>query len=638
MNKEKEALLQNLKQEVDTVRNKIEEARGSLQDLQNKSIEKIHELKIEDQMMMLEMKAHATARLSELEQLHGSPYFTRCDIVYEKSGQSSKEKKTIYFAKHQFSEEHIYSWIAPISSIRFETPGEITYTLPDGKKVKAVLEHKEQYMIVDGKVLFFATEGVGKPRDLIYQEHFSSRKNGFVLPEIVALMEKAQDQVIRAHHVGPFVISGPAGSGKTTLALHRVGYLVQAPDTSTLYKPKTIIVFVQDTGTKEYFSHLLPELGITDVKITTFSEWTMEVLGMKDAHFVVRPGENEKEKDILEYEKITALRRSAALPRYSANHESVLAKTYEKHLSKKSAALFAEQMKQNAFDRIDLTLLLTSYFQHNDGLYITEEYFTPAKNKGTSRTKKNSLGKEHDGLIKKTRYIPVEYSLIVVDEFQNYMPEQLTVFKKILNEKSKSVIYVGDMAQQVALGTIREWKHVGDDIAPERKVILQKVYRNTKQILRFINQLGYNVTIPEGLKEGPEVSCKLCTELSEETHYIKKVIEGKGKRGTSMTFGILTKNSEQQADLKRMFKDVNNVHISTIAEAQGVEFDVVILAGIHNGIFDVASDIPDALQAEKKRIEKDLLYVGLTRAIEELHVVGSADLEQLSKSAFYSKL
>ena len=44
-------------------------------------------------------------------------------------------------------------------------------------------------------------------------------------------MEKAQDQVIRAHHAGPLVISGPAGSGKTTLALHRVAFLTQSPET-----------------------------------------------------------------------------------------------------------------------------------------------------------------------------------------------------------------------------------------------------------------------------------------------------------------------------------------------------------------------------------------------------------------------
>ncbi len=653
MNSKKDTLLAGLRAEIAAIQGKIDASAEYFKELTTKGVEKIAELKLEDQMMLIGMKADAERRLVELEQLHGAPFFVRCDLVYGKSNggkvnsaateddkpgeKKSGEIKTLYFAKYQFSEESIYSWIAPISTIRFETPGPISYKLPDGTVEKAELVRKEQYMIVDGKVLFFATEAVGEPRDLIYQEHFSSRKNGFVLPEIVAVMEKAQDQVIRAHHVGPFVISGPAGSGKTTLALHRVGYLVQAPDTAPHYPSKSIIVFVQDTGTKEYFSHLLPELGIKDVKITTFSEWTMEVLGMGagetgGAHFVIRPGETEEEKDLLEYEKLQALRvgksgggegsgenSAEKLPKYTTDHFALLEKAYKNHLSKKSAKIFKAQEKSQVFDRIDLTLLLTSFFESHDQLEIVEEYYKP-----------NKKGKGSD-LRKFTRRIPVEFSLIVVDEFQNYMPEQLAIFKRTLNEKSHSIIYVGDMAQQVQLGTIREWSHVGENISAERKVMLEKVYRNTKQILRYIGTLGYQVTIPDGLKDGPEVVEKKCAQLHEETAYIEKIIRARAKERESTTFGILTKNSEQQADLRRMFAGMTNIHISTIAEAQGVEFDVVILAGIHERIFYLSDALPAPLLADKKRIEKDLLYVGLTRAINELHVVGSEGLAEVVK-------
>lgn len=196
--------------------------------------------------MYLDLRDQGIERQEELKKLFGSPYFIRCDVVYKKTG----ERKTLYFAKHYFTEENIYSWVAPASVIRFEKPGPASYKLPDKTIEHVELLRKEQYMIVEGKVLFFAVEEGEKPRELIYQEHFS-RKTGFVLPEIVGVMEKAQDKVIRAHHSGPFVISGPAGSGKTTLALHRVAYLVQSPDTGEYYPGKSIIVFVQDTGTKE---------------------------------------------------------------------------------------------------------------------------------------------------------------------------------------------------------------------------------------------------------------------------------------------------------------------------------------------------------------------------------------------------
>jgi DNA helicase-2/ATP-dependent DNA helicase PcrA len=107
---------------------------------------------------------------------------------------------------------------------------------------------KEQYMITDGKIVFMAFESLEQARELIYQEYFSQRKSSFLLPEIVEQMEQAQDKVIRAHHQGSFLISGAAGSGKTTLALHRVAYLLQSPDTAERFKTENTIVFVQDNS------------------------------------------------------------------------------------------------------------------------------------------------------------------------------------------------------------------------------------------------------------------------------------------------------------------------------------------------------------------------------------------------------
>ncbi|HNW09616.1 MAG TPA: hypothetical protein PKM52_03475, partial [bacterium] len=112
---------------------------------------------------------------------------------------------------------------------------------------------------------------------MIYQEYFSTRKTSFILPEIVAQMEKAQDQVVRAEYGGKLAITGPAGSGKTTLALHRAAYLLQSPETVDKLDANQIIVFVQDDSTRDYFSHLLPELGINDVEITTMASWARKI-------------------------------------------------------------------------------------------------------------------------------------------------------------------------------------------------------------------------------------------------------------------------------------------------------------------------------------------------------------------------
>ena len=292
----KEKLLNSVRVHIDSTRKKIQEKLEDVRFLANRTLAQFSKLAPEDQMAQMHITLNTQARLEELVHLESSPYFMKCDIINEEG-----EYKTYFFGKHEFTENSIYSWIAPIAAIRFENPGVTSFKLPTGEIKPVTIKQKEQYMIVDGKILFFAIESQNNPRELIYQEHFTRQKSEFALPEIVAQMEKAQDQVIRASHKGSLVIGGPAGSGKTTLALHRVAYLTQAPETSEFYPTKSIIVFVQDIGTKNYFSTLLPGLGIHDVQITTFSEWAFSILGLNEYVYQERYGTTDEEKDLYEY-------------------------------------------------------------------------------------------------------------------------------------------------------------------------------------------------------------------------------------------------------------------------------------------------------------------------------------------------
>lgn len=476
--------LKLLNEKIVSVKNDIDAEKIRVKELGNKSIAEIKSLSLEDQTVYLSTKERSIERLLELDHLHGSPFFMKLELT----SSDGEEKRIIYLAKHHFTQDEIYSWVAPIASVRFDKPGPVEYLLPGGKLERTILSHKEQYMIVQGKIVFFAQESIDIPRELIYQEHFSSKKDGFILPEIVAVMEKAQDVVIRAHHAGPFIISGPAGSGKTTLALHRVAYLVQAPDTSHLYPENSIIVFVQDNGTKEYFSHLLPDLGIHKVHITTFFEWATALLGITGATHIDRRGIDEDDKDMKEFERLEIL-GAQRIPSW--------------HESKK----FLAKHKDSGLYRIDLTLALISYHKQHDGFEIKKSYMT------TDR-----VGK----FIHKTRKIIPSYSLIIIDEFQNYMPEQLKLMNLCIDEKTKSTIYVGDMAQQVLPGTIRSWDSIGYKTVEEREVRLHKVYRNTREILEYVRGLGYHIEIPEGIKSGKPVSEKIITYEKKIIEYVRK--------------------------------------------------------------------------------------------------------------------
>lgn len=584
--KNKVELLNNLKKIISDIRGKLSIEKSRNVDLINKSLFEIKSLSPDNQLVYSQLKYNTENRIREIDHLYSSPFFMKCEIDIENKGD-----KKIYFAKHQFTDEGIYSWTSPIAQIRFENPGSVNYKLPNGSIVNASLKNKEQYMIVDGKVLFYTTEGINNPRELVHQEHFSTKKDGFILPEIVAVMEKAQDMVIRAHHIGPFIISGPAGSGKTTLALHRVAYLMQAPDTSHIYDSKSIIIFVQDNGTKEYFSHLLPELGIQNVKITTFFEWAREILDIPDAKYVERRGVDDLEKNKIEFYRLQQI-KNGEIPTWANTKK------------------FLVNNQSSGLDRIDMTIALLSFIKQNKKLQIKTKYTAVVKGK----------------FKEKTRISDCKYSLIVVDEFQNYMSDQLKLFNTCLNKDTESVIYVGDIAQQVFSGTLKSLKETELSISDERIVRLHKVYRNTLQILNYIKGLGFDIEIPAGIKEGVEVKDNIITSEKEIVQYIKNILlKSKG------LVGIISKNIDDINYLRKYFCDEKRIHFTSMASSQGVEFDIVCMVNINKDILSTKEydNYPIDYIDEKKKILKDLLYVALTRAISELHIIGDIKLTDI---------
>ena len=289
---------------------------------------------------------------------------------------------------------------------------------------------------------------------------------------------------------------------------------------------------------------------------------------------------------------------------------ALLEKAYDELFDDHQKKIFLQQMKDDVYDRIDLTVLLKIFFQSNQKLSVVRDYYVMQKN-GKAKKKRGA--------------VPLEYSLAVVDEFQNYLPDQLMLIKSCINQKSQSIVYVGDMAQQVRLGTLRQWEEIGEKMEHERKVVLEKVYRNTKNILAYIKKLGYAIEIPDQLREGLPVGEHILETKAQEIEKTKQLIEKAGPDSV----GILAKENEYLTEFKEAFDGNDSVHIMTMNEAQGVEFDVVILVGIGRGIVISHADIQENLAEEKKRINRDLLYVALTRAISQLHVMGRKKIENI---------
>jgi superfamily I DNA/RNA helicase len=333
----------------------------------------------------------------------------------------------------------------------------------------------------------------------------------------------------------------------------------------------------------------------------------MSIFKIEDANYI--------KGGISEFEKLSiknALSNSKV--EWKRNPFLTLEQVYEDMGSHELQKSFAKQLKTRSLDRVDLTIALMILKESTNRLEIVTEA-NRAMRMGKIRTHRE-------------RKI-LDYKLMIVDEFQNYMPEQLKLLRSCLNADTKSTIYVGDLSQKVQYGTIKNWDEFGEHITTERQIKLHKVYRNTRQILEYIRKLGYVVEIPDGIKEGDHVSEQVFDQAvytQEASSYVSKLVE---KLDTEKSVGILAMHQADLTEFRTIFNDPR-IKVLTMAEAQGVEFDVVILVGIHADIFNIT--LPDGVSAEfideSIKIFKDLLYIGLTRAITDMHILGTMQLDK----------
>lgn len=589
----KSQLLQEAKEGLNNVREKIQTKIDYREEKGRSMIKNKNSVVLSDSVAEQILEAHNKVQIENLKQLYPSPYFTRCDFI------SNSTTKEMYFGKFSFSDENIYSWVTPAATLRFDRPGPASYDRPDGKTQSGIIERKDNYMIVDGKINFYSIENLGSPLELIYQENFTRQKSGFILPEVVEQMEKSQDQIIRAHHRGPLIISGPAGSGKTTLALHRVAYLIQNPETSETFRPDSILVLVQDSGSKQYFSQLLPDLGIKGVSIVTFAEWSKSVLKLESHEYISDYKISELEKYQYEYAKLQAIKNNSQ-ERYNKNIYSFLEKVYYKFLTDDQKKILNWQRENKYIDHFDLTILLDCYQKQHGELNLEKDYYE--RQSGNQYRKRKGT-------------FPAQYSLIIVDEFQNYLPKQLDILNTCLNNRLKSMIYVGDLSQQTQLGTLSKLADTGIELELNRLVKLEKVYRNTKEILNYIKNGGYEIQIPDQIKHGTPVIEKTFDNTEDEINFVDLELNN-----TKGDVGILCRDKKYLDNYKKRFNEKTNVHCLTFHETQGVEFESVFLVGPNYNESEFTSLNQDILK-EVNKIEKDLKYVALTRAMSKLYVL-----------------
>jgi len=205
--------------------------------------------------------------LRQMEYAQAKPYFARVDFD---GGTHYIGKMTLL----QGLDVLITDWRAPLATLYYEGRiGKAAYDCPDGH-IEGELTLKRQYQIENGVLENFMDIDV-TASDTFLQAALGASKDRR-LRDIVTTIQAEQNRIIRAPLRAPLIVQGAAGSGKTTIALHRIAYLLY--NHADTLKPAKVMILAPSRYFLSYISDVLPELGVDEVAQTTFADYVADVL------------------------------------------------------------------------------------------------------------------------------------------------------------------------------------------------------------------------------------------------------------------------------------------------------------------------------------------------------------------------
>ena len=267
----------------DKLKKKIVEINESIEEVQ-KDIEGMHEYYWENytemdqygyedfdnrQALLLQVNTNQEnlKTRQRLRKMLDSPFFGSVDFVYE--GEDGPE--SFYIGIGSFSEERgsvplIYDWRAPVSSLFYDyDKGKASYEAPLGR-MEGEIYSKWQYKIRSGRMVYEFESDMKIDDDILKQE--LGANSDTQLKNIVRTIQKEQNTIIRNTKDKILAVQGAAGSGKTSVALHRIAYLLYH-DRENLHS-SNILILSPNSVFSDYISHILPELGEENIREMSF--------------------------------------------------------------------------------------------------------------------------------------------------------------------------------------------------------------------------------------------------------------------------------------------------------------------------------------------------------------------------------
>lgn len=615
-----------------------------------------------------------------LEKMIKSPYFARIDFKFDDEDEFEK----IYIGrsslrKNSYQEMYVYDWRSPIASVfyRFMT-GEAFYDAPCGR-VTGELNLKRQYEIKNGTLEYFFDSDVQIVDEFLRQ--LLSQNTTAKMKSIVETIQHEQDVVIRDMENDLLMVQGVAGSGKTSIALHRAAYLMYQ-GLQTKLSANNIMIISPNSIFEQYISNVLPELGEDNVISSVFEDILSELLNGRKIqsrndfleNLIVNSKYKEISRNSIEFKTSSFFREILDqflidIPRQWIEFEDVYYEgkcvvsgqiLKDKILGRPETPLgikleqledyILEQIfgtgkgrghkeeknliKQEIqkFIKIDIVELYKILFSNEAYFYSLLQNSNPSQNiKNIWKYTKENLEADSlyydDAIAIAYLYLKIygtnkykNIKQVVIDEAQDYYPLQYEIFNLVFSNAKFTIL--GDMKQTLAKKEDISFYEQIQKILNKKKsslIMLDKSFRCTNEILNFsLKFIEQSSQIKSFNRNGDSPKVYIADNSEIFIDEIVKEIKLCQEKGFQ-SICLICKTEKNSTYLFNKIKHKLDIQLIKNGSASDLQGVFILPVYMSKGLeFDTVLICDADSQNYHDEDDKNLLYVACTRALHKL--------------------